>query len=274
MHAEPAGKRVHHDRTYKFSRRGSRVILHSQHGRRIKRCGRSGSTSGGGSIRIFGDCDYRGDLTADSSGDHLLVINDVGLDPYVRGVVPNEMPSSWPAQALRAQTVAARSYALATRQSGKFDLYDDTRSQVYAGKDSETRSTDRAVRRTARRVVVHRGNVATTFFFSSSGGRTESVQFAFLGSSPSPYLRSVRDRYDGTSPDHRWTLHFTQRQMSSHLAGLYSGRLRRIRITKTGDSPRIVRARVVGSHGSSRVSGPTLQYRLGARSTWMRFRRR
>jgi len=89
-----------------------------------------------------------------------------------------------------------------------------------------------------------------------------------------PYLKSVRDPYDGISPDHSWTVRYSQSQISSRLGGLFSGRLRKVKVLKRGDSPRIVRARVVGSRGSSKVTGPTLQARLGLKSTWARFHKR
>jgi peptidoglycan hydrolase-like amidase len=88
-----------------------------------------------------------------------------------------------------------------------------------------------------------------------------------------PYLKSVRDRYDGTSPYHKWKVRYSQREMESRLSGLFRGRLKKVKVTKTGDSPRIVRARVVGSRASSRVSGSDLQGRLGLMSTWARFHR-
>ena len=94
---------------------------------------------------------YRGKLKAKAAGGGLLVINAVALEAYVKGVVPNEMPSSWPLAALEAQAVAARSYALATSGGGAFDVYDDTRSQVYGGKDSETARTNRATQAHRRR---------------------------------------------------------------------------------------------------------------------------
>jgi stage II sporulation protein D len=170
--------------------------------------------------------------------------------------------------------VAARSYVLATARGGSFDVYDDTRSQVYGGKDSETGRTNTATKRTRGEVVRHRGEVATTYFFSTSGGETESVQFGFPGAEPSPYLKAVKDPYDGASPYHRWRVRYSQAEMESRLSGLFSGRLRRIKVLKRGRSPRIVKARVVGSRGSSRVSGPGLQFELGLRSTWARFHKR
>ncbi len=84
-------------------------------------------------------------------------------------------------------------------------------------------------------------------------------------------MKSVPDPYDGVSPYHRWTVRYSQREIESRLSGLFSGRLRKIKVLERGDSPRIVRARVVGSHGSSNVTGPGLQGLLALRSTWARF---
>jgi stage II sporulation protein D len=268
------GKPLNRRRGYRFKRSGSDVILRRAHRGKIANCGPSGIATGRGTIRIRGKGVYRGKLKATASDGGLLVINAVALQAYVKGVVPNEVPSSWPQAALRAQTVAARSYALATSGSGDFDVYDDVRSQVYGGKGSETRRTNKAAKRTRGLVVRHGRQVATTYFFSTSGGQTESVQYGFPGAEPVRYLKSVRDPYDGASPHHRWKVRYSQSEIESRLSGLFSGRLRKIRVLKRGDSPRIVRARVVGSQGSSKVSGPGLQGLLDLRSTWTRFLKR
>jgi stage II sporulation protein D len=267
------GKRLRPKRRYRFAESRGRVTLQSGSGRKLAGCGRSGAAKGRGGILVEGKGVYRGKLKAKLSGGGLVAVNKVSLDDYARGVIANEMPSSWPRNALRAQAVATRSYGLAAGGGDGFDVYDDTRSQVYGGKDSETQATDRAVRRTANEVVRYRKQVIATFFFSTSGGRTESVQFAF-GSEPVPYLKSVRDRYDRTSPYHKWKVHYSQGEMESKLSGLFGGRLKKVKVTKTGDSPRIVRARIVGSRSSSRVSGGELQGRLGLMSTWARFHKR
>src|SRR6185437_12700521 len=106
--------------------------------------------------------------------------------------VGGEMPHRWSLAALEAQAVASRSYALATLKPGKhFDLYSDTRSQVYGGIAYETPRTDLAVARTAGKVLMWDGHVATTFFFSTSGGRTADVREVWPTLGAVPYLRSV-----------------------------------------------------------------------------------
>ena len=268
------GKRLDRRHRYRFKRSGSGVTLRGSRGRRLGSCGRAATASGRGTIRIRGKGLYRGKLRVKASGGGLLVTNVVGLDGYAKGVVPNEMPSSWSQAALRAQAVAARSYALASSGGGAFDVYDDTRSQVYGGKGSEAGRTNKACNRTSHEVVRYRKRVATTYYYSTSGGETESVQFGFPGASPVPYLKSVNDRYDRISPYHSWKVRYSAREMRSRLAGLFSGRLRKVKALKRGNSPRIVRARVIGSRGSSNVTGPTLQSRLGLMSTWARFHKR
>lgn len=258
----------------RLSRSGGKVRLERANGKKIKSCGKRLAARSKGKIRIEGDGTYRGDLLAVAASGSLNVVNRVKIDAYLRGVVPGEVPTSWPAAALRAQAVAARSYALATRLNGQgFELYDDTRSQVYGGVAAEEPTTDQAVKRTRRQVVKHNGSVIPTYFFSSSGGRTESSEYGFSGGSPRPYLKSVRDPWDKGSPHHSWRVRLSRAEMESKLGSLVQGRLRRIRVLERGDSPRVVRARVVGSAGKTTVSGDDLRWRLGLRSTWLRFKK-
>lgn len=258
-------------RAYRFVPAGSGVALANKAGRTIASCGSSGFASGG-PIHVLGRGTYRGQLVARGGGG-IELVNKVGIEGYVKGVVPNEFPPSWSQAALRVEAVAARTFALAQRRHGTFDVYDDTRSQVYKGKGSEYKSTDLATHATRGTVVTYNGHPVTTYYSSSSGGHTEDIQYAFIGASPEPWLEGVKDPYDSISPYHTWTAKRTNGTMASDLSGLYSGRLRHIKILKTGVSPRIVYARVVGSRGGTRVSGPTLESRIGLMSTWARFKR-
>ncbi|CAA9493863.1 MAG: SpoIID, partial [uncultured Solirubrobacteraceae bacterium] len=191
----------------------------------------------------------------------------------VRGVVAWESPSSWPIEALKAQAVAARTYAITTSKGGDgWDQYADTRSQVYGGISAETPTTDAAVGATSGHVVTYRGAPVVTYFFSTSGGRTEDVENVWPGASPSPWLRSVEDPFDTSSPRHRWTpVRMTLPEAEKKLEGLVKGRLRGIKVLQRGRSPRIVAADVVGSQGRTRVSGATLRLRLALHDTWAYF---
>ncbi len=269
------GHDLHPSSTYSAALRGGKVRLERSNGKRIAGCGSKLVAKGvAGPIQIGGEGSFRGNFVAVASGGDLYLVNQLSLDDYVQGVIPNEMPSSWPLDALRAQAVAARSYALATDAGGDiFDQYDDTRSQVYGGLSTETSATNKAVRKSKQQVATYNGDVIAAFFFSTSGGRTENVEFGFPGAVPVPYLKSVRDPYDDASPNHRWKETFTQAQMQSKLGALVKGRLRKIVVTKRGVSPRIVFANLVGSKGTTKVTGADLRLQLGLRSTWVKFKK-
>jgi len=231
----------------------------------IRLLGRSANATSGGR--------YRGDvqIRASSLGG-LNAINRADLEDYVRGVVAGESPASWPAEALRAQAVAARTYAITTSKGGAgYDQYADTRSQVYDGIAGERASTNAAVAATRGEVVTYRGRPVVTYYFSSSGGRTENIENAFVGARPRPWLKSVDDPYDTVSPHHTWVLRLSLAEAQRRLGGLVRGRLRRIRVLGRGRSPRVVRAQVIGSRGRRRTTGPVLQARLGLLATWARF---
>ena len=237
-------------------------------------------TGAGATVRLRGraingvsDGTYRGALELHRTNfGGLYAVNAASLDDYVQGVVPGEVPATWPDEALKAQAVAARSYALATDRGGAvFDQYPDIRSQVYRGLSAERPRTNAAVRATAGEVVRFGGKVATTFFFSTSGGRTENIENVFYGSPPRPYLVSVEDPFDADSPKHRWRIGLSQAQMQSRLAGLVKGRFRRIKVVRRGASPRVVDAQVVGTRGVTTVRGATLRAKLGLFDTWAYF---
>jgi SpoIID/LytB domain protein len=198
-------------------------------------------------------------------------VKRIPLETYVRGVVAAEVSSSWTMAALEAQAVASRTYAITAKAGGsKFDVYPDDRSQVYRGRAAETSRTNAAVAATAGQIVTYAGQPAITYFFAASGGHTESVQDAFLGSTPEPWLVGVADPYD-TGPLHRWSRTFGFAAVASRLHGLLDGAFEGVEVLKRGTSPRIVSAYVLGSKGRTLVSGPQLAARLGLYDTWAYF---
>ena len=226
-------------------------------------------------VKLNGLGSFRGALVfrPSPSGNGVMTINAVGLDDYVRGVVSAEMPPSWPAQALDAQAVAARTYAITTRPIGaNFDVYDTTRSQVYEGVRGETPTGDAAVAATSGQVVEYAGAPVETLFFSSSGGETESVQNVFPLSAAA-WLVGRPDPYDDSlsNPYHRWKETLSLPAAKQKLGKLVEGSLKGIKVLQHGISPRIIKARIVGTKGSVVVTGEQLRQVLGTPSTWMSF---
>jgi stage II sporulation protein D len=222
----------------------------------------------------LGSSRYRGTLVVTVSGGALRVVNRLGLELYVRGVVPNESPSSWPAAALRTQAVAARSYALFELLNGGMGCGNafcpDTFDQVYRGLGSEQPSTNAAVADTARQVVVDgAGNVAHTFFHSSSGGRTASSRDVWGG--VFSYLRSMNDPADlnSANPHRFWRVLRTPLQLRNQLdlPGLPNDGT----LTRDGSS-RVARMNMAGRTWSAAVeyTDDDLRGRLNVKSTKFR----
>jgi stage II sporulation protein D len=234
----------------------------------------------GGAFTLLGraqngvhDGGYRGVLEVSPGPSGLMAVNALDLESYIRGVVPAEIPATWPAEALKAQALAARTYALATRKPVTgFDQYADTRSQVYRGTSAEKPTSDAAIAATAGEVVTYQGNPVVTYFFSTSGGRTENVENSFIGSPAQPWLRSVEDPYDDVSPRHRWgPYRWSASTVGRKLGSLVKGSFRSIRVTQRGASPRVVDATIVGTGGTTKITGPQLRSRLGLFDTWVYF---
>jgi len=210
---------------------------------------------------------YRGRIVVSAAGNRVQVVDAVALEAYVKGVVAAEMPPTWPAQALEAQAVATRSYALANLTAGRgFDLYADTRSQVYGGVAAETAASNAAVDATKGQIVTYGGKVADTLFFSSSGGRTGSA-LEELGTSV-PYLVPVADPYDAASPYHDWgPVLFDAAAVAKRLK--LSAPLADVQVD-TGSTGRARDVTLVAADGSQRVlAGAQFRVALGLRSTWI-----
>ncbi len=226
-------------------------------------------------VKLNGLGSYRGALVfqPNPKGNGVMTINAVGLDDYVQGVVADEMPSGWPTQALEAQAVAARSYAIASRPvTAAFQVYDNTNSQIYGGVQAETPAGNAAVAATSGQVVDYDGAPAVTYFFASSGGETESIQNVFE-LAPEAWLVGRPDPYDDSlnNPYHRWKMSFSLKAASAKLGNLVEGSLEGIKVLQRGVSPRIVKAQVVGTKGSVPVTGVQLRKAFGTPSTWMSF---
>lgn len=141
---------------------------------------------------------YRGSMLAQVRGNGITVINDVSLEYYLLGVVPSEMPSKWNQEALKAQAIAARSYAIANlgkRGSKGYDLKDTPEDQAYGGASAETKETNMAVKSTLGEVLVYNNKVIPAYYHASAGGHTRNASAVW--SRDLPYLASVPSFDDG-----------------------------------------------------------------------------
>lgn len=223
---------------------------------------------------------YRGKALLRASQRRVWALNVLGLDAYVKGVVPQEMPTTWHLHALRAQAAAARSYALAAGGHcswfGLSVMCPDTWDQVYGGKDAETARSNRAVDDTPRKVLLHNGAPATTFFFSTSGGKTAAKHHEW-GGSAIPYLVSVPDPHEAFSPHHFWgpdafedcsgsarDCVYTAGELSKLIG---TGGLRDMTVVRNASS-RVARVNLSRASGPASLTGAELRTKLGLRSTW------
>lgn len=225
------------------------------------------------SLFSFGGKRYRGSIRAKANGSTLQVINQIDFEIYLRGIA--EMPSSWPMEALKAQAVAARTYAYPKiNSSGDFDIYADTRSQVYNGYEKEAEPTwgvnwVNAVTGTFSIVATYNGSPIATYYFSSSGGKTENVENVWGGTALA-YLRGVDDPYSDSPYDNPgWTYSISRTALESALD--VSG-IREIQVGETGVSPRAKMMKIIKNDGGvATMTGTDFRSRLGStniKSSW------
>jgi stage II sporulation protein D len=219
---------------------------------------------------------YRGSLRIIVSGARVDVVNELPLETYLRGVVPMEIPSAWPVAARTAQTIAARSYAAHRVQPGvgTFDVYADTRSQVYRGLRAETGAANTVIAATSGQVLRSGSTIVNALFHSTGGGATESNENVYVSASgarvagPVAYLRGSSDRdatgaaYDAGSPYATWkTKTYTLAQLSTIFAAdprTNVGTLQALDLRNRGVSGRLISVTLVGSAGAKTVSGGVL----------------
>ena len=218
--------------------------------------------------------EYRGTLRLIKRGSGGRTVNKVKLEDYVKSVVPSEMPTSWAPDAVRAQAVAARSYAIRIRDftsySG-YDICDTTACQVYGGKATTTSGGNRIVRETAAgtaaakatagTIVTYGGQVALTQFASSNGGAMSSGGY--------PYLREKDDPYDGVVKSQAWSKTVTAKAVAKAYPSV--GTVKQLKISKRDGSGRyggrVVSIKIVGSKKTQTVTGSAFQGKFKMRSS-------
>jgi stage II sporulation protein D len=237
-------------------------------GKRVALAGPVTIRAAKGAFLSYGGKQFRGDLRVAQVAGRVQLVNVVGLEAYLLGVVPGEMPKDWPLAALEAQAVAARTYAVGNVVRDRpFDLYSDWRSQVYYGVASEAPGSTRAVRETRGQILTFDGAPAQTFYFSSSGGRTISALDAF--GLDLPYLVSVDDPWDAASPNHAWAPQLLTGAELAARFGLENPVADVGYVAGTPGKPAVVRLTTAdGATADERLSD--VRARLGLRSTGFR----
>lgn len=231
--------------------------------------------SGAGELALDGRR-YRGALELRHKGGGLTAVNIVPVDDYLRSVVPEEMPVDWPAEAIKAQSVAARSFALASRgrhASEGYDLCTTTHCQLYTGTAAEKSASNAAIKATRGEVLTYGGKSIEALFHTDSGGMTENSEDVW--GSHVPYLRAAKDTPTKTMP---WTKTITKADLERKLAakGHSIGKVRSLALSPLAigraakdrtASGRVKTMTVKGTKGTATLSGTTWRSLLGLKST-------
>lgn len=231
--------------------------------------------SGAGELALDGRR-YRGALELRHKSGGLTAVNIVPVDDYLRSVVPEEMPVDWPAEAIKAQSVAARSFALASRgrhASEGYDLCTTTHCQLYTGTAAEKSASNAAIKATRGEVLTYGGKPIEALFHTDSGGMTENSEDVW--GSHVPYLRAAKDTPAKTMP---WTKTISRADLERKLAakGHDIGKVRSVALSPLAigraakdrtASGRVKTMTVKGTKGTATLSGTTWRSLLGLKST-------
>tara|TARA_Y100000589_G_scaffold290536_1_gene293299 strand:+ start:1290 stop:2477 length:1188 start_codon:yes stop_codon:yes gene_type:complete len=209
---------------------------------------------------------YSGLLKIINSNNQIFVVNILGIEKYLSSVVGSEMPYKWPLEALKAQAIASRTYALKKTGNRIYDIDSTQKDQVYNGLESKTRKTTRAVNKTRSLVILHNNKLINALFHSSSAGMTENSEEVWKNKYP--YLVSVKD-FDMNNPKLRWKKRFSRNELYNIFPSI--GGVNRIQINQISNTGRLKNLRIYGDHGSKEILGTELRKILGLKSTLFRF---
>jgi stage II sporulation protein D len=214
---------------------------------------------------------YRGNLLVRPRGGRIDVIEQLGLEEYLYGVLPREVGADWPADALKAQAVISRTYVVANirKSEGKgYDVSSDVFSQVYGGLRDEQPASNRAVDDTRGEILIDKaGTPVLTFFHSSCGGRTEGPQYVWQEIQDAPdYLDSVKDPYCKDDPFYHWDFSIGAESLQKRLrrAGYRGGIPTKVSISKESPSGRAWVFAVESPKGRSLIQGNKFRLAVGA----------
>ena len=210
---------------------------------------------------------YSGILNLLVLDSEILVINILGIEKYLSSVVGSEMPAKWPLEALKAQAIASRTYALKQKGNPIYDIDSTEKNQVYNGLESRTYKTVRAVRSTRSLVLTYKNKLINALFHSSSGGMTENSQDVWKNEYP--YLSSVRD-FDRNNPKLQWKKKFSSGELQKLFPEI--GGIKKIEILNITNTGRVKNVKIFGKYGSDQISGVDIRKRMNLKSTFMRFK--
>ena len=197
----------------------------------------------------------------------ILVVNKLGIEKYLSSVVGSEMPHKWPLEALKAQAIASRTYALKQNGNNIYDVDSTQMHQVYNGLESRTPKTRKAVRATRSLVLTYKNKLINALFHSSSGGMTENSEDVWKNKYS--YLRTVKD-FDQNSKTFKWQKSFSQQDLRLLFPKI--GGINKIKINDISNTGRIKSAEIYGENGSRQISGNNLRKKMRLKSTLVRFR--
>jgi len=213
-----------------------------------------------------GDKRYSGLINIKNSKNEIFVVNILGIEKYLTSVVGSEMPHRWPLEALKAQAIASRTYALKKIGNDLYDIDSTQSDQVYNGLESKTYRTNKAVKHTRSLVITHKNKLINALFHSSSAGMTENSEDVWRNKYP--YLISVKD-FDQKNPKLHWKKIFSNKELQilfPKIGGIKDIEI--LDITKTG---RVKNIKLIGNYGSLDFSGTSLRKKMGLKSTLFRF---
>lgn len=202
---------------------------------------------------------YDGQLYLYQSKGKMFVVNHVLMEDYVAGVLPYEMYASWPTEALKAQSVAARTYSMKrVGAKGNWDVDDTVTYQVYKGKSESEKKMKQITAATKGKVITHGGKYIDALFYSSSGGHTNSAQYVW--SNAVPYLKGKKDSYDTSDFTKKgWKYTISKKQLGKAYG---IGTVKSIKVVKTADK-RPVTLKITGTSKTITVSAHSLRSKLG-----------
>ena len=210
---------------------------------------------------------YGGKLKIFIRDNDILVVNVLGIEKYLGSVVGSEMPAKWPLEALKAQAIASRTYALKQKGNLLYDIDSTNKNQVYIGLEASTYKTTKAVNSTRSLVLTYKDKLINSLFHSSSAGMTENSQDVWKNKYP--YLTSVKD-FDKNNPKLRWNKKFSKSQLKKLFPRI--GEIKEIKILNITSTGRVKNVRIHGTFGTDQISGVDLRKRMNLKSTLVRFK--